>query len=104
MRGPMSTQKVVAELIAIKQALRLQRFLKLQDEIEDYLKAHAATTKALNIKFLWDATEIHIKSPARNFKIRVRNVPPASTALDYTQGYSWCSLDDAGVKRLLETI
>jgi hypothetical protein len=99
----MSTQKVVAELIAIKQALRLRRFMRLQDEIEEYIKTHA-TTKALVVNFRWDEAEVHIKTQARKYKIRVRNVPPASTALDYTQGYSWCSLDDAGVKRLLETI
>jgi hypothetical protein len=90
----------IAELLAIKQALRLQRFSKLQNEIEEYVRAHAAT--ALVVKFKWDETEVHIKSKAGNYRIRVRNVPPANTALEYTQGRLWCGLDDAGVQRLLE--
>jgi hypothetical protein len=96
-----AVQKLAAELIAIKQGLRLQRFSKLQDEIEDYLKAHSTTAPV--VKFLWDETEVHIKTSTRKYKIRVRNIQPASTALDYTQGRLWCSLDDADVQRLLET-
>jgi hypothetical protein len=97
-----AVQKLAAELIAMKQALRTQRFVKLQNEIEEYVRAHATT--ALVVRFRWDEAEVHIKSPTRNFKIRVRNILPANTALDYTQGRLWCSLDDAGVQRLLETL
>jgi hypothetical protein len=99
-----AVQKLAAELIAMKQALRTQRFVKLQNEIEEYVRAHATT--ALVVRFRWDETEVRIKSKARNLRIRVRNIQPASTVLDYTWGRSrsWCVLDDADLQRILETI
>lgn len=117
------------ELMAMKHALRTQRFVQLEEQIRKSVRNRApmhnlAMTEqtgklssklivagtggiATELVFVFkpDPSEVHIKSAVWDHTIRVRIVGTASTGLEQRQGHSrsWSVLDsEISVENMLE--